>query len=457
MRFAALAGLLLVAGCASIQKEKGHNEVARFVRQRTGFNTGWEQGAPENEQMAQRVAELLASGLNRDRAAQIALLNNRELQSVYEELGVSQAELVQAGLLTNPRLSAAVGFPLKPGNVLEYSGSLVIDFLNVFLLPLRKSVAAEKFAAEVAHVANEALRVVAETSAQFAEVQAAEKLVELQRVSSDGARAAAFLAERQHDAGNNTDLEFAQARVAYSQRRLDLAAAERALVVAREQINEQLGLFGDQTNWTVAEPLAALPPSEPELEGLERRALRQRLDLAARRRNTMLAARMVAVAKTSRLFGVIEVGADIHQDPDGPIVAGPTLTLELPIFDQRVAQIAKLEAEQRQAERQLGAAGIRVRADVRRARARLLIARDMADHYLKSVLPLRERVLSETQLQYNAMQVGLRQLVEARTEQAEAYSGYIRSLAEYWMARAELERAIGGPLEGPVSTEEAGK
>ena len=449
--------LVLLTGCATIQKEKGHADVARLVRERTGLNTGWEQGVPENEQVAQRVQDLLSKGLNRERSAQIALLNNRELQAVYEELGVSQAELVQAGLLSNPRLSASLGFPVKGAGVLEYSGSLAMDFLNVFLLPLRKSVAAEKFAAEVAHVANEALRVVAEVSAQFAEVQMAEKLVELQRVSSDGARAAAFLAERQHDAGNNTDLEFAQARVAYSQSRVELAAAERALVVAREQINEQLGLFGDQTGWAVAEPLAALPPGEPELEGLETRAMRQRLDLAARRRTTALAARMVSVAKTSRVFGVIEIGADIHQDPDGPIVAGPNLTLELPIFDQRVAQIAKLEAEQSQAQRQLEAAGIRARAEVRRARARLLVARDMVDHYLKSVLPLRERVLSETQLQYNAMQMGLRQLVQARTEQAESFSGYIRSLGEYWIARAELERAIGGPLERPLQMTEPDK
>jgi cobalt-zinc-cadmium efflux system outer membrane protein len=66
-------------------------------------------------------------------------------------------------------------------------------------------------------------------------------------------------------------------------------------------------------------------------------------------------------------------------------------------------------------------------------------------------MPLLDRVLSETQLQYNGMQVGLFHLVAAKREQTEAYGGYIKALAEYWSARAELERAIGGPLEREVN------
>ena len=67
-------------------------------------------------------------------------------------------------------------------------------------------------------------------------------------------------------------------------------------------------------------------------------------------------------------------------------------------------------------------------------------------------MPLLDRVVAETQLQYNGMQMGLFHLVAAKREQIQAYSGYISALAEYWRARAELERAIGGPLDRPVET-----
>jgi len=36
-------------------------------------------------------------------AVQVALLNNRMLQADFEELGISEADLVRAGRLPNPR------------------------------------------------------------------------------------------------------------------------------------------------------------------------------------------------------------------------------------------------------------------------------------------------------------------------------------------------------------------
>lgn len=447
---------LLSFACGTIEKARGHAEVSDLVQARTGLPTGWNHGTPDDQQVAERVARLLAAGLNRERAVEIALVNNRELQATYEELGVSQAEMVQAGLLANPRIGGEIGFPVRGADRNELSAFVAMDFLNVFLLPLRKRVAAERFAAAVARVANEALKIAAETSHHVAEVQAAEKMVELRRLVADGAQSAALLAERQHDAGNVTDLDFARERTAFAQAGLDLAEAERNLALARDDLNELLGLFGEQTNWRLADELAGLPRAEPDFKGLESRAIRQRLDLAAARRTTALARRMVSLARSYRATGVLQVGADIHQDPDGPVVAGPSLAIELPIFDQRVAYIAGLEARLRQAERQLEAAGVRARAEVRRARARLLIARDMVEHYRRSVMPLRDRVLDETQLQYNGMQVGLFQLVAAKREQTEVQSGYIRALAEYWSARAELERAIGGPLDKPVPAVQEG-
>jgi cobalt-zinc-cadmium efflux system outer membrane protein len=456
VRLRALAVLPLLAGsCGTVEKARGHDAVSDLVQARTGVPTGWNQGTPDDQQVAEHVSKLLAPGLDRKRALEIALVNNRELQATYEELGVSQAEMVQAGLLANPRITGEIGFPVRGASNKELVGAVTMDFLSVFLLPLRRSVAAERFAAAVARVADEALKVAAEASERVTHVQAAEKMVELRRTVVDGEQATALLAERQHDAGNITDLDFARERATFAQAKLDLADAERALALAREDLNEELGLFGEQTKWKLAEELPELPKTEPDVGvGLEARAMRQRLDLAAARRTTALVRRMVTLARTYRATGVLEIGADIHQDADGPVVAGPSLTIELPIFDQRGAYIAGLEAQQRQAERQLQAAAIRARAEVRRARARLLIARDMVEHYARSLMPLRERVLSETQLQYNGMQVGLVQLVAAKREQTEAYSGYVRALADYWSARAELERALGGPLDKVIAMPE---
>lgn len=441
---------LTLSGCATVSKERGHDEVGKIVRQRIGSSTYWERGTPADEQVATRVAELLGNGLDRPRAIEIALVNNPSLQATYEELGVSQAEMVQAGLLANPSLGGSIAWPVDgEGARVEYEASIVQNFLDIFVLPLRKRVAREQFTADTLRVAHEALQVAADVSKAFAEVQADTQLAELGRTVLQAAQAASDLAERQHRAGNITDLTLATERAAYQQAKLDVAREELALLTKREQLNRLLGLWGPQTEWALAEKLPDLPSEEAPLEHLETVAIRQRLDVDAARKQSLLMSNAVALARAPRLLGVFEVGVHIHQDPDGPRLFGPTLSLELPVFDRRQALLAKLEAQQRQADRRLAALSIDARSEVRIARAQLLSARQAVDHYRNVLLPLREDVVEHAMLQYNGMQIGLYELLAAKREQIEAYRAYIGSVRDYWLARAELERAMGGRIGEP--------
>ena len=61
--------------------------------------------------MAEKLQALLEGELTTNAAVQIALLNNAALQATFEELGIAQAELVQAGLLKNPVFAGHVRFP----------------------------------------------------------------------------------------------------------------------------------------------------------------------------------------------------------------------------------------------------------------------------------------------------------------------------------------------------------
>lgn len=446
----ALAVALGVVGCATVSSEKGHTEVAALVLERTGQSTRWDKGTPEEAKLAEQVESLLKGGLVRERAVAIALVNSPALQATYEELGIAQADLVQAGLLANPTLEGSVGFPSSDstGRV-EYEGALFMDFLQVLVLPWRKRVAEEQFAVDVLRVAHEALRTVSEVSQAFAEMQAVEELVALRSLQVEASRAAAELTERLRTAGNVTELELVTRQATWQQTRVSLAREELHRVEIRERLNRLLGLWGAQTQWTLAEGLPALPAEESPLEQLEARALRLRLDVDAARKQAALIERAVTLARTTRYFGLVEVGIHLHQDPDGPRLFGPTLSLQLPIFDQRQALIARLEAQARQAERRLIGLSVDVRSQVRVARTQLLAQRQLAEHYRTRLLPLRERAVEQAQLQYNAMQIGLFQLLEAKQQQLEASQLHIEAVRDYWRARAELERALGGSFGPP--------
>ena len=68
-------------------------------------------------------------------------------------------------------------------------------------------------------------------------------------------------------------------------------------------------------------------------------------------------------------------------------------------------------------------------------------------------MPERKRVLDLTVTNYNAMLKGPYDLLLARQNELAAERGYIDALRDYWIARADLERAVGGRLTSSSKTQ----
>jgi len=442
----ALFVIVLGTGCASVSPERGHDQVSSMISERTGHKTRWEKGPPGEAQIADWVRKVAGEGLTRDRAVEIALVNNPGLQATYEELGVSQADMVQAGLLRNPAFGMDLGFRLNNGETDELRFSLVQDFLDLFVLPLRKQIASEQFAADTLNVANRALEVVADVEKAFVAAQASVELVAFRRTVVEGAGAAADLSQRQLEAGNVSELDRATEAATYQQAKLDLAREEVDLLEARERVNRLLGLWGETTSWRFAEPLPPPPDEDPNLEHLEAFAMNRRLDVAVAKRRAALMAKAVDLARSTRYVGRLDIGVDLHQDPNGPRLLGPNLVIELPIFDQRQAVIARLEAQRREQERRLQEVAIDARSEVRLAALRLETGRQIFQHYRDVVLPLRKTAAEQALLHYNGMFISVFQLIAVKQSEVDARRGYLEAERDYWNARAELARALGGSL-----------
>ncbi len=441
-------GTSALAGCASVPKQAGYDDVARMVSERTGQKTYWDRGAPEDAEVARHVAELLRQDVTEENAVQIALLNNRTLQATYEDLGIAQADLVQAGLLRNPSFGLSVRFPEGPVGTLNTEMSLVQDFLDLFMLPLRKKLAAEQFDHAKLRLANEVFQVIGKVRQEYYTLQQLQQVVELRRTVLETAQLSAELAQRQHQAGNIGELELVTQRGGYQQAKLDLARDELNLELQRERLTRSLSLWGSQTEWKVSAKLADIPATEEALEHLESLAMSKRLDVATARQEARVFAQALDVAKTSRFVGAVEIGVSRAVGPEvGIRVIGPTLRLELPLFDRRQGLIRRLEAQLRQSEKRLAALSIDARSEVRAARLTLLSERQVVEHYRKVLLPIRERIVALSQQHYNAMLLGVFQLLLAKQAEVEAYRQYIEAVRDYWIARVDLERAVGGRLK----------
>lgn len=437
----------LTGGCATVPREAGFPDVERTVAQRTGGKrVHWNQGTASDAAVAESVNAMLSTELTAEEAVQVALLNNRNLQATYENLMIAQADLVAAGLLGNPVFDAEIKFA-EGGGGTGIEMALVQDFIDILYIPLRKRLAAAAFETAKLRVAGEVLGLAGEVRAAFYSLQASLQTLEMRQQVLAATAASYELAQRLRAAGNNRELDLANERALYEQSKLDVREAELQVAQARERLNRLMGLWAAHTGWTVASSrLPDVPADTVAIEGLERRAIAQSLDLGAARLEVMQAARAVGIASPFAAIPEAELGAAAEREPDGEWAVGPAFSLPIPLFNQGQPVIASARARLRQAREQYAAMAIEIRSMARMAHEAVAAARDQALYYQAVILPLRQEIVEQTQLQYNAMQIGAFQLLEAKQGQINAGNDYIRTLREYWIARTELDLLLSGRM-----------
>ena len=129
--------------------------------------------------------------------------------------------------------------------------------------------------------------------------------------------------------------------------------------------------------------------------------------------------------------------------------SGLSFGFPIPLFDQGQARVGRAVTELRRAQQEYYALGVRIRSAVRTVHERLQGAQDRALYYRDILLPLRERIVNETQLHYNAMQLGVFELLRAREQQIQTAVAYVDTLLDYWLARTDLEQLLSGRVPSP--------
>lgn len=438
-------------GCQAIDARPGFEEVQSLVQDRTTHRVQWRTGSAEDEQAAKEVRELLSKELTAASAEQIALLNNRSLQATYEDLGIAQAAVVQAGLLKNPVFDFAVKFPSGGGSAALDIG-IAQDFLDVLFIPMRQRIATAQFDAVKMQLTANVLDIAGATRLAFLQVQADEQILELRRQIVTASEASYEFAKRLNTAGNLRNLDLSNEQASLAQSRLDLASAEAALQENREKLTVLMGLWGDDTQWKLAKNLPELPGETLNLENVEQRAIAKSIDLAVIQKRIDSLSQELGFARSTSLVQELEAGV-VAERNEGHWEAGPSIAVPLPLFDQGQAKVATAHSQLRREQETLAAQAVAIRSAARTARLRLITAQQTVLFYRNEILPLREKIVKDTMLQYNAMQVSVFQLLMARSQQIDANRRYIEALHDYWRSRAQFDLLLAGRMSeaGPLT------
>ena len=446
-----LIAAALLAGCGPVPDNR-FRQVQSLTADRLGQRVEWNGHTTDDQEVDRSLDQLLAQPLTAQAAVQIALLNNHKLQVTFEDLGIAQADLVQAGLLKNPVLDLNIRFPDRKPFKTYLDFAAAENLLDVFLIPARKKIAAGQLAEAESNVSQEVFSLAAETASAFYAWQGAEQMAELRQSVADASSASLDASKGLREAGNITELDYLGERAQAARSRVELAAAKSDAADARERLNALMGVWGSRIRWTALIRLPELPVDDVPLDGLETLAIEQRQDLAAARQEVLTQSRIYGLTVDTRFFASADAGIEAERETDGQWRIGPTISLPVPLFDQGQAAIARADAVVRQSRQKYAALAVDIRAQVRAAHTRMRSARTTATLYHDEILPTQEKLLEETQLRYNGMLAGVFQLLQAKRDQIDAAAQYVQSLRNYWMARAELARAVGGRLPSVVAT-----
>ena len=440
---AATLMLLILTGCASFTPDGGFGVIEKITKERIGKDIAWARTGAERDAINKRVGELLQRPLLIEDAVQVALLNNNGLQAAFYELGTSEADLVQAGRLPNPRFSM---LRARDGDDYKIEQMLTFNLLSLVTMPLASEMEKRHFEAAQRAVAMEVLRLASETRKAYVLAVAGEENVRYMTKVKTVADSSAELARRMVRVGNWSKLSQAREQGFYADAALNLARAAQNQVSTREKLTRLLGLWGEEIKFTLPERLPDLPDTADDLPNVEQRAMGQRLDVQNMRLEVEAMAKNMGLTKTTRFINALEFGPArvLEGRKSDPYKKGYELSLEIPLFDWGTAKVAKAEALYMQSVNRLAETAINARSEIREAYQGYRVSYDIAKHYRDEIVPIKKRIADENLLRYNGMLIGVFDLLADARSQIASVNGYIDALRDFWLAKADLDMSMTG-------------
>jgi outer membrane protein TolC len=436
--------LVLLAGCARFSDDGGLAAVNAIA----GLPAEAIRTPGQAEEARLRVKAPLRRPLSADRAVAVALLANRELQAAYNALGLSEAELVQAGLPPNPTLSLE---RIAGAGAVEIEGRIAASVLQLATLPVRREIAADRFRQAQFRAASETLRVATEARRAFAGAVAAATVAAYLEQARESSRAAAELARRLGETGAMNKLDQARNQAFHAETLAQLGTARLRAAAARERLVRVLGLWGDDLAFRLPARLPPLPGRARAIADVEVEAVRRRVDLQMARIEAGLLARSYGLTSATRFISLLDVaGIAKKQSENGDTVRerGFEVELQVPLFDFGEVKLRQAEETYLAAVNRLAAKAVNVRSEAREAYQAYRASYDVARHYRRDVLPLRKIITDESLLHYNAMQIDVFALLTEARQRVNASVAAIEAERDFWLAEANLGAAVLGGQVG---------
>ena len=445
-----------LSGCASFSPDSGMSVVSDLAGQTIGKEVAFVRSADVPGAPAARCAACSAARSTVDAAVQIALLSNKGLQAAYNELALAETDLVEQSLPPNPTFSIS---RISGNGASEIERQVVGDILALATLPFRSEIARERFRQAQLRAALETLRLAAEVRRD---------LFPQRRGQRDGRPAHRRQIDRGIAPRSSPKSSARPARSTSSIRPASRCfmpkppptspARARRRRSARERLTRLMGLWGDDLGFRLpdrlagaaapsaiachrSKPMPSVTASICRSRAWSSTALAKSLDLTAGD-----ALRHAARRRRHR--------RQRTTDPEAPPFRerGFDIQFQIPIFDGGEVRVRQAAETYNQAFNRLTEKAVNVRSEARDAYRVYRSTYDIASHYQREILPLRQIITEEMQLRFSSMQIDVFALLTEARQRLASLRAAIDAKREFLLAQSELQTAVnGGGFAGAAS------
>jgi len=274
---------------------------------------------------------------------------------------------------------------------------------------------------------------------------AASRRVEVAQELENVASRASAAAQERFQTGAAPRLDALQAQLALSEAQNETAAARGELIAFRAELNALLGYTADAQP-QLSDTLESGAP--PAMEAALSQALGANADLRVLDRQLDEARARVSLAKAMRRPDP-SVSATLTYDAQPEFTSGWRFggTIALPIFTTGRADVAVAQATVVRAQADRDARAAQIGGAVAAAVARASAARQAVQRYQTDILPAAQQVEAMAQESYSSGQTALPALLQTLQAGREIRQRAVQAGLDYQLALADLERAIGTPIQ----------
>lgn len=395
------------------------------------------------------VSAALARAETLEQITAEALCNNPELRYFEASVSAAKGGTRTARTIQNPELSVAPGVkhladPANSQN--EFHGNF--ELTQLFQFPGKRAlkIAIAEKNVEVQKLALEGFRfaLAAKVRRAFYELLAAQRVTGLRNEQVGSAQTFVESSRKRAESGYASDFETVKSQAELIAAQRGLLDSQGKVAAARVTLNSLLG----------RPPSATLSVTGSLDSAVMRRASSSEFLALALARNPSLRtlgvqAEAAGLTLRSTRFGRrpdFAVGPQVEYTKDEQIY-GLGLTVALPFWDRKAGEIQTATAEQQKALAEIEKTRLEISGAVTKAAANLESARSQLALYTPAFLDRLKNFVAQAEQSYAQSATTLIIYLDAKRTYFDALANYYESLGNVAEQRAELESAVGVPLE----------